>query len=257
MANLKITQRDWLLVLVGITAGLLSGMFGVGGGILIVPGLVMVAGLEPRLAHGTSLAAVLPISAASLITYWGQGHVDWPAAAWLALGAASGSLIGTHLLAVTSKRALAYIFSSVLVISAIRLFISTHGSGRATLNLAAVFALVLVGLATGALAGLLGVGGGVVMVPAMIVLFGIAPVIAKGTSVAVIIPTAIMGTWRNRKNSNLDLRAAMITGFGGVLSAILGGFIAAYMSDTVSNALFATLMLGIAARTLWQQRNSA
>ena len=149
------------------------------------------------------------------------------------------------------------LFRSVLVISAIRLFISTHGSGRATLNLAAVFALVLVGLATGALAGLLGVGGGVVMVPAMIVLFGIAPVIAKGTSVAVIIPTAIIGTWRNRKNSNLDLRAAMITGFGGVLSAILGGFIAAYMSDTVSNALFATLMLGIAARTLWQQRNSA
>ena len=68
MANLKVTKRTWLLILVGVTAGLLSGMFGVGGGILIVPGLVMLAGLEPRLAHGTSLAAVLPISAASLIT---------------------------------------------------------------------------------------------------------------------------------------------------------------------------------------------
>lgn len=257
MAIIKITRHTWLLVAVGVAAGLLSGLFGVGGGILIVPGLVMIAGLDQRLAHGTSLAAVLPISAASLITYWGQGHVDWPVAACLAVGAVSGSLIGTHLLAVASKRALAFVFSSVLVISAIRLFISTHGSGRATLNLAAVIALVLVGLATGALAGLLGVGGGVVMVPAMIVFFGIAPVIAKGTSIAVIIPTAIMGTWRNRANGNLDVRAAVITGFGGVASAILGGFIAAYMSDTVSNVLFATLMLAIAARTIWQQRNRA
>lgn len=257
MAILKIAKHTWLLIVVGVAAGLLSGLFGVGGGILIVPGLVMVAGLEQRLAHGTSLGAVLPIAVASLFTYWGSGHVDWPVAAFLALGAICGSLIGTHLLAVTSKRALAYIFSSVLVISAVRLFISTHGSGRATLQLASAIALVLIGLATGALAGLLGVGGGVVMVPAMIVLFGIAPVIAKGTSIAVIIPTAIIGTWRNRANGNLDLRAAMIIGFGGVVSAILGGFIAAYMSDIVSNVLFATLMLGIAARTIWQQRRNA
>ena len=256
MAILKITKHTWLLIVVGVAAGLLSGLFGVGGGILIVPGLVMVAGLEQRVAHGTSLAAVLPISAASLITYWGQGHVDWPAAVFLALGAICGSLIGTHLLAITSKRALAYIFSSVLVISAIRLFISTHGSGRATLTFAAVVALVLVGLAAGALAGLLGVGGGVVMVPAMIVLFSISPVIAKGTSIAVIIPTAMMGTWRNRANGNLDLRAAAIVGFGGIAPAVLGGFIAAYMSDSVSNVLFATLMLGIAARTIWQQRRN-
>lgn len=253
---LKINKQTWLLIVVGVAAGLLSGIFGVGGGILIVPGLVMVAGLEQRVAHGTSLAAVLPISAASLITYWGQGHVDWPAAVFLALGAICGSLIGTHLLAVTSKRALAYIFSSVLVISAIRLFISTHGSGRATLTFATVVALVLVGLAAGALAGLLGVGGGVVMVPAMIVLFSISPVIAKGTSIAVIIPTAMMGTWRNRANGNLDLRAAAIVGFGGIAPAVFGGFIAAYMSDSVSNILFATLMLGIAARTIWQQRRN-
>lgn len=257
MTKIKITKHTWLLISVGVSAGLLSGLFGVGGGILIVPGLVMVAGLDQRLAHGTSLAAVLPISVASLFTYWGHGHVDWPVAACLAIGAVCGSLIGTHLLAVTSKRVLAYTFSSVLVVSAIRLFISTHGSGRATLHIGSAIALALVGLATGALAGLLGVGGGVVMVPAMIVLFGISPVIAKGTSVAVIIPTAVMGTWRNRTNGNVDVGAAAIAGLGGVVSAIIGGFASGYMSDTVSNFLFATLMLVIAARTIWQQHRAA
>jgi uncharacterized membrane protein YfcA len=56
------------IVLVGVAAGFLSGMFGVGGGILLVPGLVLVAKMDQRLAHGTSLAAVLPISASSLIS---------------------------------------------------------------------------------------------------------------------------------------------------------------------------------------------
>ena len=66
----------------------------------------------------------------------------------------------------------------------------------------------------------------------------------------------MMGTWRNRANGNLDLRASAIVGFGGIASAIVGGSIAAYMSDSVSNVLFATLMLGIATRTIWQQRRN-
>ena len=75
--------------------------------------------------------------------------------------------------------------------------------------MASVVALVVVGLVTGILAGLLGVGGGIIMVPAMmILLFDLEPVIAKGTSAAVIIAAAVMGTWRNRVNDNTDLRAA-------------------------------------------------
>jgi len=65
------------ILIVGLGAGFLSGIFGVGGGILIVPGLVFFAKMEQRRAHVTSLAAVLPISLASLITYWGHDHVDW------------------------------------------------------------------------------------------------------------------------------------------------------------------------------------
>ena len=97
-------------------------------------------------------------------------------------------------------------------------------------------------MATGILAGLLGVGGGIVMVPAMILLFGIPPVIAKGTSAAVIIPTAVMGTWRNRQKGNADLRAAAIIGVAGIVTAALGGILADKMSDDLSNVLFATLL---------------
>ena len=75
------------IVLVGVAAGFLSGLFGVGGGILIVPGLVLVAKMDQRIAHGTSWAAVLPISASSLLSYWAHDHVDWRVGACLAVGA--------------------------------------------------------------------------------------------------------------------------------------------------------------------------
>ncbi len=241
-----------LIVLVGICAGFLSGLFGVGGGILVVPGLVLVAKMDQRLAHGTSLAAVLPISAASMITYWAHDNIDWPVALFLAIGAVAGAVLGTRLLSVLPYRTLGIAFSVVLILSAIRLFIPTDGDGRADLTVLTAIALIVIGLATGILAGLLGVGGGIIMVPAMIVLFGILPVIAKGTSLAVIIPTAIMGTWRNRKKKNADLRSAAILGVSGILTAFAGAWVSDRMSDDLSNILFASLLVIVAVRLLRQ-----
>ena len=239
-------------LLVGVAAGLLSGVFGVGGGILIVPGLVFLARMDQRTSHGTSLAAVLPIAASSLVTYWVHDHVDWPVAAWLVVGAVIGAVAGTALLNVLPHRTLAVSFAIVLLVSAVRLFISMGAEGRGALDLASAVALVVIGLVTGILSGLLGVGGGVVMVPAMMMLLHVEGVIAKGTSLAVIIPTAAMGTWRNRSNDNVDLRAAGVVATSGIVAAVAGGWIAARMSDSVSNFLFATLLIIVAVRLLLQ-----
>ena len=243
------------IVLVGIAAGFLSGMFGVGGGILIVPGLVLVAKMDQRIAHGTSLAAVLPISAASLLSYWSHDHVDWRVSGCLAIGALMGAVLGTKLLNVLPHRVLAVAFAGILLVTAIRLFLPLDPGMRETLHLGTIVALIAIGVATGILAGLLGVGGGVVMVPAMMMLLHIPPAIAKGTSVAVIIPTSLMGTYRNRTKKNVDLRAAAIVGLGGIPSAIVGGWISARMSDSVSNVLFATLLLVVAIRLVLQIRS--
>lgn len=242
------------IVMVGLAAGLLSGVFGVGGGILVVPALVLFVKMDQRMAHGTSLAAVLPISMASLVTYWVQGNVDWPVAAWLAIGAVAGALLGTKLLHVLPHKALAIGFSALLLVTAARLFMAGDAAGRGALDWRAGAVLIVVGLVTGILAGLLGVGGGVVMVPAMMMILSEASVMAKGTSVAVIIPTALMGTWRNRRNDNADLRAAAIVGLGGIASAVVGGWIAGRMDETLSNVLFAILLVVVAARLLYDVR---
>lgn len=242
------------IVAVGIGAGLLSGLFGVGGGILIVPGLVMLGGMDRRIAHGTSLAAVLPISLSSLVTYWTGGHVDWAVALWLTVGAVAGAFLGTRLLNVLPHDTLALAFAALLVVTAVRLYLPLDSGTRSDVSVLLALGLVAAGVVTGVLAGLLGVGGGVVMVPAMMMLLHLPAVIAKGTSLAVIIPTSIVGTWRNRKSRNVELGAAAVVGAGGILAAVAGGRIASHMSDSVSNALFATLLVVVAARLVLDMR---
>jgi uncharacterized membrane protein YfcA len=152
---------------------------------------------------------------------------------------------------------LSTVFIFVLVVSGIKLLFSTHGDGRDTLSIIVMVVLIAIGFATGALAGMLGVGGGMIMVPAMIVLFGIPSAIAKGTSLAVIIPTSISGSLRNRKNNNSDFAAAAIVGAIGVVTAIAGGWVSAQMSDSLSNTLFAIFLLLIAVRMAMQARATA
>ena len=236
-------------VVVGLAAGFLSGLFGVGGGTLIVPALVLVLAMGQRLAHGTSLAAVLPIAASGLIGYAVEDTVDWLVALALTLGAMGGAVIGTHALHRLSARALSRAFALVLIIGAVRLVVDrSEGTGRDDLTVLAFAALVLIGLVAGVLAGLLGVGGGVVMVPAMILAFGMPAAVAKGTSLAVIIPTSVVATQRNLRNRNADLKVAAAVGLSGVVSAFAASKISVRLDEDVSNALFAGLLAIVAVR---------
>jgi hypothetical protein len=233
---------------IGLVAGLLSGLFGVGGGILVVPALVLLLHVDQRLANGTSLAAIIPIAAASIVTYIANDAVDWPVAMWLTVGALCGALLGTYFLHHLPVRALTVAFVFVLLLSAIRLFVVAEAGEQLDLGVAVAGGLVVLGFLSGVLAGLLGVGGGVVMVPAMILLFGVAPQVAKGTSLAVIIPTALLATWRNRSKRMADVHLAMVLGVSGVVSAPLGGLLANRISPATSNVLFGALLVALAAR---------
>jgi uncharacterized protein len=244
-------QRFLRALVVGVAAGFLSGLFGVGGGILIVPALVLLMHMDQRLAHGTSLAAVLPIAVSGVIGFALEDSVDWPVALAVTAGAMVGAVIGTHWLQVLPTSVLAYSFAGVLLASAIRLVVdNSDATGRDELSVLGVVALVAVGLLSGTLAGLLGVGGGVVMVPAQIILFGIPAAVAKGTSLAVIIPTAVVATVRNVKKRNADLPTGVVVGLGGVVSAYGASKISVGLDEELSNALFAALLTFVAVRML-------
>ena len=238
----------------GVGAGLLSGMFGLGGGIIIVPGLMFALGMDQRRAHGTSLGGVFLISLSSFFSYWTHDHIDWPVVLWLSIGSVAGSLIGAELLARLSKRTLTIAFIGVLVIAGIRMFFRIDSSGEMILNGPTAAWLVVIGVVVGALAGMLGIGGGLMTVPILVIFFHVSPAIAKGTSLAVVIPTALSGTLQNLRNKNTDLTAAAIVSSTGIVTAIAGSWIADRMNDALSNFLFAVLLMFIAGRMLLQLR---
>ena len=194
----------------------MAGLFGVGGGILIVPALVLVLGMEQRLAHGTSLAAIVPIAVGGVAGYVWSGSVDWVAVAILVGGAVLGAVAGTHALHRLPQRVLRVVFSLYLLATAVSLFLNVGSTAaQERLTVPTVAGLVLIGLAAGTIAGLLGVGGGLVMVPAMILLLSMPVAVAKGTSLAVTVPTAVVGTIRNLGVRNVDLVLAGVIGIDG------------------------------------------
>lgn len=244
-------DRGWVLraVAVGVVAGLASGLFGVGGGIVLVPGLVLLTGLDQRMAHGTSLTAIVPIAVAGVLGYASGGEVDGVAALLTAVGVLVGTPIGVHLLGHLPERTLRIGFALVLLLSAIRLVVSPgDGDGTIAVTLASGAGFVVTGLAAGVLAGVMGVGGGVIMVPAFTVLFGMPIVLAKGTSLAVIVPGAILGTIRNRRQGTTDLRLGAVAGLAGVATAALASQISLGLDPAVASATFAALLVVVAAR---------
>ena len=244
------------MVVVGLAAGLLSGVFGVGGGVLIVPGLMWVVAMEQKRAHGTSLAAVLPIAVTGLATYLFYGNVDWFASGFLVLGALPGAVLGTKWLARANKRVLTWLFIAVALASAVRLFVGVDVSEATSRSVALALWLAAVGFVSGVLAGLLGIGGGIVMVPALMLLGGLPAVLAKGTSLAAIVPTSIVGTWRNRKTANVDVRAGVAVGVAGAATAVVGGVVAEALPERAAAVSFAVLMIVVCVRLALSDRRA-
>jgi uncharacterized membrane protein YfcA len=115
----------WLLVaMVGLVAGVVSGLFGVGGAIVIIPGLVLVAKLPQHTANGTSLAALLlPVGLLGAMEYYRRGQVNIPYAAIIAAGLFLGALLGAKLAGPLSDVTLRRAFGVFLMIVAVRLLI--------------------------------------------------------------------------------------------------------------------------------------
>ncbi len=242
-------------IAIGLIAGLISGSFGVGGGIIIVPGLVLFLHFTQRLSHGTSLLAIMPIAAAGVIGFAFHGSINVTYALFLGLGSILGAILGTRLLGSISNIWLARIFSAILLITAIRLFIDIPvESQEMTLSPTSAIVLVLVGVLVGAIAGLLGVGGGIVLVPILIIFFGAAAPLAKGTSLLVTLIAGTTGSWRNYRNANVDIPVALKIGLAGIPTALIGAQLAMVMSDQVSMILFALLLLATATRLLQSAR---
>lgn len=234
---------------IGLLAGALSGLFGVGGGTVIVPFLVMLLRFDQRLAAGTSLGAIVPTATVGVISYAVHGSVAWIPALLLAAGAVVGAQIGTWLLPRLSLTVLRSAFVGFLVAVIVSLFLVIPSrDAELVLTWLSAAALVVLGVGTGILSGLIGVGGGIIVVPALMVLFGTSDLVAKGTSLLMMIPTAVSGTIGNLRRGNVDLVAAAVVGVAACTTTALGAWAAVLIDPFVANILFAAYLVVIAVQ---------
>ena len=245
-------------IAIGLIAGLLSGLFGVGGGTVIVPLLVLLLTFDQRISAGTSLAAIVPTASVGVISYALSGAVAWIPALILAAGAVVGAQIGSRLLPRISQTALRWGFVVFLAVVIVSLFLVIPSrAADFELDWLTGIALVGVGVVTGIIAGLIGVGGGVIIVPVLMLAFGTSDLVAKGTSLLMMIPTAVSGTIGNLRHRNVDLVAAALIGGFACTTSALGAWLATLIDPLTGNILFALYLTFIAvqmALKAWRAR---
>lgn len=127
------TQTILIVIIIGIAAGMLGGLVGVGGGLIIVPALVYFLGMSQHSAQGTSLGLILlPVGILGVLHYYKEGHVDFKIVGLLAVGFLAGSYFGSKIALNLSQEAVKKIFAFLMIIVAIKmLFFDTKKEDKA------------------------------------------------------------------------------------------------------------------------------
>jgi hypothetical protein len=280
----NVTIHPLLLSGVGFLVGLLGGFFGVGGGFLAGP-MMLLTGVPPNFVVGTDLAHMTGKSIVAARRHSTLGHVDYKLGGLMILGTTLGIEAGAQTIEYLEglapgvlRSVLTWVYLALLLIISITVFIegfratrleiresmgaketlsiqafsrriqSIHlppmvdlpASGIAAISL---WAILGVGFVTGFLAGLLGVGGGFIRMPALIYLLGIPTHVAVGTDLFEIMFSAGYGTLTHALKGNVDIMMALIMHTGAAVGAQLGAMGTRYVSGPRLRIAFAFLPL--------------
>jgi uncharacterized membrane protein YfcA len=223
--------------LIGLAAGSFGGLVGLGGGVVMIPLMVGVAGLQQKQAHGTSLVALVFTGLVGAATYATRGQVDVLAAGLLALTATVTARFGARYAHVLPewklKRSFGAFLLAIALILLARPWLRGADAHPATWDTATV--LLTTGLFTGFLSGMMGVGGGSIMVPAMVLLAGFPQVLAQGSSLLAMVPAGAVGAYTHFR-------------LGNVVRGLLPGLIPGILVGTVAGSTFALRLPEVALR---------
>jgi uncharacterized membrane protein YfcA len=230
-------QRRLLSLTAGIGAGAAGGLFGVGGGLVLIPILTGLFRLSQHQAHGTSLAVIGATALVSVVVYGLHGNVAWGTAAMVALASIFTARIGARLTTRFSPHGLAKAFAVFLMLVAIRLLWKVPEPTAAVFHTgpAAIWFDLVLGAMVGIVAGFMGVGGGIIAVPVFTLGLGMTQQLAQGTSLAVILVAAPAGAIEHARHGNVIRGMVPLLAAG----ALVGGPVASWFVQGLPQALLA------------------
>jgi uncharacterized protein len=240
------------LIIIGFAISMLSGLLGIGGGSILVPAMVFLLGMSQHRANATSLAVIAVVAVSGAVFYSRHGLVNWYVAVELMFGGVIGAAIGAKLCNRLSAKHLKNYFGIFLALIGLRMLYGAvyaagagpHVMGRTVEahTLGGGLFVMAVGVVTGVLAGLFGIGGGLVMVPVLTLMLGFAQKSAQGISLAVMIPVAVSGTFIHSAHGNVRWGIALWLAVGGILGSVVGARLAVTANDSILRGLFGTLV---------------
>lgn len=230
--------------LIGLTAGAFGGLAGLGGGVIMVPLMVYAFQLIQREAHGTSLVALLFTGIVGTMTYAAKGSVDYAAGLILAVTAIFTVRAGALYCHVLPERKLKRAFGFFLIFVSILLLsksVFTFSVGTQT-GWTRVMLLLIIGAVSGFFSGMLGIGGGSIMVTAMVLLVGMTQHVAQGSALLCMIPSGAVGAFTHWRLGNVakTLLPGLVAGI--FLGTYFGGTLALHLPENILRILFASVL---------------
>jgi len=271
-----------LIVFIGMLVGGLSGLFGVGGGFLMTP-LLIFLGIPPVVAVGTEAPHVLASSVSGVIAHWRRKNVDFKMGFFLLIGGVAGSTIGVNLFKIlNSYGQIDIVIQTLFVIflgfigftmafesakttitkyrttSSIRTKLHQHSwihglpfktrFHRSKLYISTI-PPIIIGFFVGLLSAMMGVGGGFIMIPAMVYILGMSTNVVVGTSLfQIIFVTANSTFFQSYLNQTVDIVLASLMIFGGVIGAQIGARLGSKLKAEYLRGILAVLVLIVCAK---------
>ncbi len=245
----------FLSFLTGLLAGAFGGLVGLGGGVVMIAFMVRGFKFTQHQAHGTSLMALVFTGLAGALTYYRHGAVDIPAAACLAATAMFMARFGAMHAHSLPEWKLKRAFGIFLICVSVLLLTKPYLAHLAAFSHpAARWVQIITLLATGAVAGfiggMMGVGGGSIMVPAMVLVVGLSQYMAQGTSLLAMVPTGLVGSFTHWRLGNVVtwILPGLILGI--IAGSFLGGSLANYLSEAALRLVFASVLIWMGLRDI-------
>jgi uncharacterized membrane protein YfcA len=252
-------DSNWILLFGGLISGLLAGLLGIGGGTMLVP-LLVALHYSPLHAVATSSLSVLITSLSGSLQNWRMGYFDRNRVLGLGLPALVTSQLGVYLAGRFSAALLLYGFGLLLMVNLflirLRQGLEKQANSPSPPTSASPQFLTLARIGTGGIAGLLaglfGVGGGVIMVPLQMLLLGELIKIAIQTSLGVIIITAIAAVLGHTVQGNVLYYPGFLLGIGGLIGAQISTRYLPKLPNQLIAFSFNGLLIILAIYTFWQ-----
>jgi uncharacterized membrane protein YfcA len=234
-----------LFLFIGVAGGFLSGLLGIGGGVVLIPLLVYIGHTPIKTATSVSMVVIIFASCSGLLGHYRGKNIHVPTGVWMGIAGIFSAFGGSLISGVVSDQILYYSYTGLIASAIVMLLFSREKdssmTGEFRFRKVPTF---LVGVLKGFLTGLLGIGGGFIVVPFLIYLLDMPTLLAIGTSLLVILFSAIVGLFGRIATGQFDLGITTWVVLGTIPAAQMGAWVAQKTSQRLLR-FFLVILLGL------------